>query len=87
MAQEDDSQQTATMLKSAATFGLWGVVAGTSGMNGRSLFLFTPPIGALLGGKITGVGSLFLKHCGHECRARPRFAVRDSSDLVDYLSR
>lgn len=69
MAQEDRSPQISTVLKSAAAFGLWGVVAGTlvgalggavggtvyefitgtSGVNGRSLFIFTAPIGAILG--------------------------------------
>ncbi|THJ20957.1 MAG: hypothetical protein CAF45_013145 [Nitrospira sp. CG24E] len=69
MAQEDNSQRTMTIFKSAAAFGLWGAVAGTligalvgavggtayefitgtAGMNSRSLFLYTAPIGVLLG--------------------------------------
>ena len=69
MAQKDHSPQIATILKSAAAYGLWFAVvgslvgwlgsvlggtvyeyiSGTSGDTGRSLFLLTTPIGALLG--------------------------------------
>ena len=64
MAQKDQSPQISTILKSAAAYGLWFAVvgslvgwfgtvyeyiSGTSGDAGRSLFLLTTPIGALLG--------------------------------------
>ena len=69
MAQQDQSPQISTILKSAAAYGLrfavvgslvgwfgsvvggtvYEYISGTSGDAGRSLFLLTTPIGALLG--------------------------------------